>query len=92
VTKCLMTYGADINAKNNDGQTPFDIAMIEEIKQAIRDVEQQRYETNFGKKRIPEADLRPPPPANKETDDGGEEEEVDESSGDDSEDEEDEDD
>jgi hypothetical protein len=80
-----MTYGANINAKNNDGETPLDVAWDEEIKQAIRDVEQQRYEANFGKKRIPEADLRPPPPPSKEAKVGGEEEEEeeDESSGDD---------
>ncbi len=89
VVQCLMTYGADINAKNNNGQTPLDVAMFEEIKQAIRDVEQQRYKANFGKKRIPEADLRPPAPPSLEAKAGeGEEEEVDESSGDDDDDDE----
>jgi hypothetical protein len=83
-----MTYGADINAKSKQGQTPLDVAETEEIKQAIRDVEQQRYEANFGKKRIPEADLRPPAPPSKEAKVGEEEEEeVDESSGDDDDDE-----
>ena len=81
-----MSYGADINAKNDQGQTPLDVAETEEIKQAIRDVEQQRYAANFGKKRIPEADLRPPAPPSKEAGvegEGGEEEdEEDESSGD----------
>ncbi len=93
VVQCLMTYGADINAKNDRGQTPLDIASNEEIKQAIRDVEQQRYEANFGKKRIPEADLRPPPPPSKEAkvgEEGEEEEEEDESSGDDDDDDDDE--
>ena len=61
-----MSYGADINAKNDKGQTPLDITSSKEIKQAIRDVEQQRYAANFGKKRIPEADLRPPAPPSKE--------------------------
>jgi hypothetical protein len=79
-----MTYGADINAKNNDGHTPLDIADTEEIKQATRDVEQQRYEANFGKKRIPEADLRPPAPPSEEANVGKGEEEIDESSGDES--------
>ncbi len=85
VVQCLMSYGADINAKIDRGQTPFDVARKEEIKQAIRDVEQQRYEANFGKKRIPEADLRPPAPPNLEAKVGEEEEEEeeDESSGDD---------
>jgi hypothetical protein len=84
VVQCLMTYGADVNAKNNLGQTPLDAAETEEIKQAIRDAEQQRYEANFGKKRIPEAELRPPPPPSKEAKVGEEEEEEeDESSGDD---------
>jgi hypothetical protein len=84
-----MSYGADINAKNNDGHTPLDIAYNEEIRQAIRDVEQQRYEANFGKKRIPEADLHPPPPPSEEAE---EEEEEDESSGDDDDEEDDDDD
>ena len=88
VVQCLMTYGADINAKNNEGETPLDITRREEIKQAIRDVEQQRYEASFGMKRIPEADLRPPPPPSKEAKvgEGVENEEVgekDASSGDD---------
>ena len=86
IVQCLMSYGVDINAKNNEGQTPIDIARTEEIKQAIRDVEQQRYAANFGKKRIPEADLRPPAPPSKEAKVGEEEdedEEEDESSSDD---------
>ena len=93
VVQCLLAYGADINVKNLWGQTPFDRAGSGKIKQAIRDAEQQRYAANFGKKRIPEADLRPPAPPSKETKDGEgdeeeEEEEEDESSGDDDEDEE----
>ena len=88
VVQCLMSYGADINAKNNDAQTPLGIASTEEIKQAIRDVEQQRYAANFGKKRIPEADLRPLAPPSKqakagEEGEGEEDEDDDESSGDD---------
>jgi ankyrin repeat protein len=83
VVQCLMSYGADINAKNDVDETPLDVAATEEIKQAIRDVEQQRYEANFGKKRIPEADLRPPPPPTKIDEDEDVDEEEDESSGDD---------
>ena len=81
----LMHYWADINAKNHEGETPLDVARGDDIKQAIRDVEQQRYEANFGKKCIPEADLRPPPPPTTSVEEDGEADEDDESSGDDEE-------
>ena len=92
VVQCLMSYGADINAKDKKGKTALDVASTEEIKQAIRDVEQQRYAANFGKKRIPEADLRPaaPPSMEAEVEEGEDEEEEDESSGGDENDEKDE--
>ena len=91
IVQCLMSYGADINANNDQGQTPLDVATTEDIRQAIRDVEQQRYDANFGKKRISEADLRPPAPPSKETKVGDEEGEEDEDEDESSEEDEDED-
>ena len=37
IAMLLMSYGADLNARSNDGRLPIDVAIIEEMKQAIRD-------------------------------------------------------
>ena len=58
----LMSYGANLYARDSRGRLPIDLAKTEEIKQAIRD-EEARRDHSF--KRIPEADLlldRAPPP------------------------------
>ena len=39
-----MVYGAKLNARNDQGQLPIDIAANEEIKQAIRDEPQRRWD------------------------------------------------
>ena len=50
--KLLMVYGADLNAKGENGQLP-----IEEIKQAIRDEPRRRMD--HGHKRATEQDRHP---------------------------------
>jgi hypothetical protein len=90
ILSLLLSYGANLDAKNNRGDLPIDLADTEEIKQAIRD-EEIRRDHRF--KRIPAADLLPAPATaasdTKEVEgDGGEgDEEDDESSGDDDDDE-----
>ena len=56
--KLLMIYGADLNAKNNSGELPIDIAVYEEIKQAIRDEPRRRMDEAPGK-RATEQDRHP---------------------------------
>ena len=53
----LMSYGADLNARNNLGQLPIDVATTEEIKQAIRDEPRRRMD--HGHKRATEQDRHP---------------------------------
>ena len=57
IAKLLMSYGADLNAKDNDGDLPIDFALTEEIKQAIRDEPRRRMD--HGHKRATEQDRHP---------------------------------
>ena len=57
VAMLLMSYGADLNARNNNGQLPIDMAHTEEIKQAIRDEPRRRLD--HGHKRATEQDRHP---------------------------------
>ena len=56
--KLLMVYGADLNARNNAGRLPIDVARTEEIKQAIRDEPRRRIDEAPGK-RATEQDRHP---------------------------------
>ena len=58
IAKLLMLYGADLNARNNGGQLPIDVASNEEIKQAIRDEPRRRIDEAPGK-RATEQDRHP---------------------------------
>ena len=49
-----MVYGADLNARDNDGELPIDVAATEEIKQAIRNEPRRRMD--HGHKRATEQD------------------------------------
>ena len=53
----LMSYGADLNARNNHGQLPIDGANNEEIIHAIRDEPRRRMD--HGHKRATEQDRHP---------------------------------
>ena len=55
----LMSYGADLNARSNDGDLPIDMGYHnnEEIKQAIRDEPRRRMD--HGHKRATEQDRHP---------------------------------
>ena len=53
----LMSYGADLNARNNYRELPIDVARTEEIKQAIRDEPRRRMD--HGHKRATEQDRHP---------------------------------
>ena len=57
--KLLMVYGADVNARNNNGELPIDMGYLntEEIKQAIRDEPRRRMD--HGHKRATEQDRHP---------------------------------
>ena len=55
--KLLMVYGADLNATNNSGEMPIDMARTEEMKQAIRDEPRRRMD--HGHKRATEQDRHP---------------------------------
>ena len=59
VVKLLMVYGADLNARDNSGRTPIDLADVqcvegylnsEEIRQAIRDEPRRRMDEAPGKR------------------------------------------
>ena len=52
-----MVYGADLNALNNRGQLPIDVARTEAMKQAIRDEPRRRMD--HGHKRATEQDRHP---------------------------------
>ena len=58
ITKLLMVYGADLNAKDREGRLPIDVADNEEIKQAIRDEPRRRMDGAPGK-RATEQDRHP---------------------------------
>ena len=57
ITMLLMSYGADLNVRNKDGQLPIDMAQSEEVKQAIRDEQIRRMDHGF--KRAVEQDWHP---------------------------------
>ena len=52
IAKLLMVYGADLNARTDDGQLPIDMDYLnnEEIKQAIRDEPRRRIDEAPGKR------------------------------------------
>ena len=54
-----MSYGADLNARTNDGQLPIDLARSEEIKQAIRDEPRRHMDEAPPGKRATEQDRHP---------------------------------
>ena len=56
----LMSYGADLNARTNEGELPIDMELqnTEEIKQAIRDEPRRRMDDAPGK-RATEQDRHP---------------------------------
>ena len=54
----LMSYGADLNARDIIGRLPIDVACTEEIKQAIRDEPRRRMDEAPGK-RATEEDRHP---------------------------------
>ena len=56
--KLLMVYGADLNARTNDSRLPIDVALNEEIRQAIRDEPRRRIDEAPGK-RATEQDRHP---------------------------------
>ena len=53
-----MTHGADLNARNSDGELPIDMTRNEEIKQTIRDEPRRRMDEAPGK-RATEQDRHP---------------------------------
>ena len=53
----LMSYGADLNVRDNYGYLPIDVAWGEEMKQAIRDEPRRRMD--HGYKRATEQDRNP---------------------------------
>ena len=57
ITMLLMSYGADLNARNKDGQLPIDMVQSEEVKQAICDEQIRRMDHGF--KRAVEQDWHP---------------------------------
>ena len=57
IAMLLMSYGADLNARNSGGHLPIDIAHTEEMKQAIRDEPRRRMD--HGYKRATEQDRHP---------------------------------
>ena len=60
MAKLLMVYGADLNARNNQGQLPIEMGHrnTEEIRQAIRDEPQRRWDQQ-PHKRCVEQDRHP---------------------------------
>ena len=69
----LMSYGADLNARTNDGELPIDHARTEEMKQAIRDEPRRRMD--HGHKRATEKDRHPNATESAQQQDEGEGEE-----------------
>ena len=69
-----MVYGADLNARNNHGQLPIDVARTEGIKQAIHDEPRRRMDEAPGK-RATEQDRHPntATSASTQQEEGGEE-------------------
>ena len=50
VTKLLMIYGANLNARNDAGDLPIDLTANDEIRQAIRDEPRRRMDAAPGKR------------------------------------------
>ena len=50
----IMSYGANLNARTNDGNLPIDVGLTEEIRQAIRDEPRRRMD--HGHKRATDQD------------------------------------
>ena len=57
IAMLLMSYGTDLNARNKYGELPIDVAVTDEIKQAIRDEPRRRMD--HGHKRATEQDRHP---------------------------------
>ena len=57
IAMVLMSYGANLNARNNEGLLTIDVARDEEMKQAIRDEPRRRMD--HGYKRATEQDRHP---------------------------------
>ena len=76
IAKLLMVYGADLNARDNDGDLPIDMARTEEMKQAIRDEPRRRMD--HGHKRATEQDRHPNAAASTSTQQEDDEEEEEE--------------
>ena len=75
ITKLLMAYGADLNARTNNGNLPIDMGYrnTEEIRQAIRDEPRRRMD--HGHKRATEQDRHPNAAISPSTQKEGDEEE-----------------
>ena len=54
LSQLLMSYGADLNARDTSGRLPIDVAHTEEMEQAIRDEPRRRMD--HGHKRATEQD------------------------------------
>ena len=52
-----MVYGADLNARDNNDELPIDLAMEQDMKQAIRDEPRRRMD--HGYKRATDQDRHP---------------------------------
>ena len=52
IAMLLMSYGADLNARNNRGYLPIDRARTEEMEQVIRDEPRRRIDETPGKRAI----------------------------------------
>ena len=59
IAKLLMSYGADLNAREKYGRLPIRVARTEEIEQAIRDEPQRRQDLPRPRKRCVEQDQHP---------------------------------
>jgi len=59
LAKLLMVYGANLTARNEDGDLPIDVAWGEEMKQAICDEPRRRMDEAPGKRAIDEQDRHP---------------------------------
>ena len=73
--KLLMVYGADLNAgTTDDGRLPIDVAANEDIRQAIRDEPERRWNQQ-PRKRCIEQDRQPNSAASASVQQEGDEEE-----------------
>ena len=73
IAMLLMSYGADLNVRVRGSRLPIDVAITEEMKQAIRDEPRRRMD--HGHKRATEQDRHPNATAAGSTQQEGEEEE-----------------